>query len=47
LKAKDLIKILTQHPEETVEVLSTRSHPLRIETVYFDKEDKRYIIETN
>lgn len=47
MKAKELIKLLTQQPEEEVEVLSTRSHPLRIEIVYYNKELKRYIIETN
>jgi hypothetical protein len=47
LKAEDLIKILKQHPEEEVKVLCTRSFPLPIETAYFDKEDSRFIIETN
>jgi hypothetical protein len=47
LNAEDLIQILKQHPQEEVKVLSNSSFPLKIETAYYDKDDNRYIIETN
>ena len=47
---KELIKLLSDKkiPDTCeIKILCTRAMPITVETAYYDKPDKRFIIETN
>lgn len=47
MKAEELIKLLQENPKADVVVLSYKSQPVKIETAYYEKSDKRFIIEAD
>jgi len=47
MKAKDLIKLLKKKQDADVQILGYRSHPVKIEAAYYDKDQNRFIIETD
>jgi len=47
---KDLIQYLSDKkiPDDCeITILCTSSRPISVETAYYDKPDKRFVIETN
>lgn len=47
LKAEELIKLLQENPKAEVVVLSYKSQPVKIETAYYEKVSKRFIVEAD